>query len=316
MRKIIHTLILLLTCNLIYSQQDLESLNKKDLIALVTQKDQEITKLNRQLSSLNTEVLKNKKDLEELNKQQEDLKNLLGETTNRWLKDVFVDKYITNKDYFLESNIPAVKGDLEELKRNFEQYDIIIKSVLASKPSKEHESVAHKALHFNENYLALLRIREEIIPLKYNEELVLKTLQEIDSLPILQGGKLQETKIEMIGLLKNYQERNCILKLELDNFSKVDQEVARSKYKGFEKDAHFKDYPYFITVLQDIQKNVNLYTPDKLPCKIAEAEPFTSELPVNPEEGDAVEKALNKKDNNKIIEENNPESKRIPIENK
>src|SRR5690606_27383368 len=149
---------------------------------------------------------------------------------------------------------------------NFEQYDIIIKSVLASNPSKEHSEVATRALDFNENFLTLLRIRAEILPFIYSEDVVMATLKEIDSLPTLRAGKLQETKNEIIGLLKNYKDRTCLLKEELIKFAKVDPDVAKPRYKGFENDARFKDYPYFITVLQDIQKNINLYTPDSLPC--------------------------------------------------
>ncbi len=315
MRQFIHTLTILLSCNIFYAQQqDLESLNKKDLIVLISKKDQEINKLTRQITSLNAEIQKDKKQGEQVVKEKEDFKNLLTETTNRWLKEVFIDKYITNKTYFQESNLPENNDGLEELKKNFEQYDIIIRSVIASNPSKEHYTVAERALDFNENYLSLLRIREEILPLKYREDVVMSTLQEMDSLPKLQGGKLQDTKNEIIGLLKNYKDRNCLLKEELSKFTKVDPDVAKPRYKGFENDPRFKDYPYFITVLQDIQKNINLYTPDSLPCDIV-AVPTSFETLENSESKDTKEELLNKENNNEIIDKNKPESIPATIDN-
>lgn len=268
MRKITLTLIALLLFSIIQAQQsDLESLNKKDLITLVDNKEKEIKKLKQEITALNEKKEKNQESIELEKKEKEEIKGLLIETTNRWLKQVFVDKYIINDKYFLDSNIPEIGDDQEEVKKNFEQYDIILKSVKASNPSKDHERVVLKALDFNKNYLTLLRIRNEVLPQKFSEPLVERTLSEIDSLPILNGGKLQDTKVEIIGLLKNYKERNCMLKKELDDFSRVDQEVAKSKYKGLEKDARFKDYPHFLQTIQDIQKNVNLYTEDSLPCK-------------------------------------------------
>lgn len=311
MKKFIYTLILLLSCNLFYAQQqDLESLSKKDLIAIVAKKDQEINKIARQLSVLTAENQKDKNERETVTRESKELKRLLTETTNRWLKEVFIDKYITNKNYFLESNIPVNNDDYTELKKNFDQYDIIIKSVLASNPTNEHQAVAQKALDFNESYLTLLRIRDEILPLQYSEEVVIKTLQQLDTLPKLQAGKLQETKTKIIGLLKNYNERNCMLKLELDNFSKVDQEVAKAKYKGFEKDARFKDYPYFIKILQDIQKNVNLYTADSLPCNTIEAPTEISEMPENSEE-----KVVKEGESLRNIEDSKAGSGPNPMEN-
>lgn len=303
MRKLIFTLITLLSCNLLYPQQpDLESLNKKELISLVSTKEKEINKLKIQIAALTAEKVRNIKLEEQAAQESEQLKNLLTQTTNRWLQEVFIDKYITNENYFLESNIPENNDNQEELNKNFDQYDIIIRSVLASNPTKEHQEVAERALDFNQNYLTLLRIREEIIPLKYNEDVVAKTLHELDTLPKLQAGKLQEAKNVIIGLLKNYKERNCMLKLELDNFSKVDQEVAKAKYKGFENDPRFNDYPYFLKILQDIQKNVNLYTSDSLPCITGAEVPATSETLENPEAKDTKEEK-----SNKIIKENKPE---------
>src|SRR5690606_16917298 len=95
MKKIIYTLIILLSCNIFYAQQqDLEGLNKKDLIALVSNKNQEINKLNRQLSALTTEIQQDKEEAGKVIQERDELKILLSETTNRWLEDVFVDKYI------------------------------------------------------------------------------------------------------------------------------------------------------------------------------------------------------------------------------
>ncbi len=283
MKNLTYTLIAFLICSISQAQQqDLENMNKKDLVTLVENKDKEIKKLNQQVSTLKTENIKNQEKEKIAVNEKEEIKGLLIETTDRWLKQVFIDKYIKNEKYFLESNIPEIDEDQEELQKNFEQYDIILKSVKASNPSKEHDLVVSRALEFNENYLALLRIKSEVLPQKYSETLVESTLSELDSLPILKGGKLQDTKIEITALLKNYKDRNCLLKQELDNLSKVDQDVAKSKYKGFEKDARFKDYPYLIKILQDIHKNVNLYTEDSLPCKVVVVENVVSEKDEKP----------------------------------
>lgn len=315
MRKITLTLIALLLFSITQAQQlDLESLNKKDLITLVDNKEKDIKKLKQEITSLDAKNKKNQESIELEKKDKEEIKGLLIETTNRWLKQVFVDKYITNEKYFLDSNIPEIGDDQEEVKKNFEQYDIILKSVKASNPSKDHERVVLKALDFNKNYLTLLRIRNEVLPQKFSEPLVESTLREIDSLPVLKGGKLQDTKVEIIGLLKNYKDRNCLLKKELDNFSKGDQDHAKPKYKGFENDARFKDYPYLIKTLQDIQKNVNLYTAETLPCQIQLNDPEGVET-IGKEEAVKIENELPTPGKENQTPKHESEKKEISIEN-
>jgi hypothetical protein len=308
--KFTYTIIAFLFFSITQAQQpDLESMNRRDLITLVGNKDKEIGKLNQQVSSLKTENLKSLEKVELVKSEKEEIERLLKETTNHWLKQVFIDKYIKNDKYFLDSNIPEIDVDREALKRNFEQYDIILKSVLASNPSKDHELVANRALEFNKNYLALFRIKSEVLTQRYSEALVEKTLKEIDSLPVLKVGKLQETKIEIIGLLKNYKRRNCELKQELDNFSKVpDQEASKPKYKEFEKDVRFKDYPYLIKILQDIQKNVNLYTKDSLPCEVEIDEKVVTEKEDEPISKEPDDKPVIKDK----IENTNGSNKAVP----
>lgn len=84
MRKLIFTLITLLSCNLLYPQQpDLESLNKKELISLVSTKEKEINKLKIQIAALTAEKVRNIKLEEQAAQESEQLKNLLTQTTNR-----------------------------------------------------------------------------------------------------------------------------------------------------------------------------------------------------------------------------------------
>ena len=93
---------------------------------------------------------------------------------------------------------------------------------------------------------------------------------KIDSLPQLEeGSNLQNTKVRIGNLLKNYEENTCLLKKYLDLLkAKIDQKALNPTYVKYEKEPRFKDYQYLVSVISKMKKDVNSYTSDALqPCE-------------------------------------------------
>lgn len=270
-----------------FAQKDLDKYSKDELVRMINQKDQEYNTLKNNFDKLNKakEAQANAfadsvEALLEARRQILELKFIIKDNNNVFLKEVFESKY-TSK-YFEETDL-----ELEDKTEKFANSDILIKSVRVD-ASRQTLDLVLKALEFNTNYITLFQIRQLVLNEKFNEEKVTEALKRIDSLPSLSPNtKLYNTKNRIISLLKNYKDATCDLKKSLDNLkSKIDQKALAPTYVKYENAPKFKDYPYLVMVISRMKKDVLSYTPDALqPCPgskdiVADGQPVASQVKI------------------------------------
>jgi hypothetical protein len=262
---------LFITVALYAQKTDHSKLNKEQLIKLVEDKDKEIITLKAQVAENAEHAEKTKKDLSQnssaTGKEVTELKATITATNAAFLRKLFDDEY-TNTPYFKVTDLEKPENDNTAKIKN---RNALAKSIKVGETNSDVLETCAKVLDFNENYLALFRIRKEVLNEKYNAEEVTKAIKEIEGLPALEtDSKLDITKKRMLNFLKNYPENTCTLKRTLEAYRKGDQSPAmQKKYTELEKNDLYKDYPYLVKIIQKVKKNRNDYSADDLqPCDV------------------------------------------------
>lgn len=274
MKKLI--LLLLISLSSYSQNEDYSKFSKEDLI----------TKIN----SKNKEILQ--------------LKTIIKETNETFLRELFKNKYVLDTNYFKDTELAN-----DDNTKKFENSTILLNSILADEStSEEDKKLGRKALVFNVNYLTLFQIKKTLFNQKYDEIKVSEAIKNIDNLPLLEeDSKLHKEKTNIKAFLSNYKGNSCALKKQLDQYRTNPDQSSTFKqvYTKLESNPHYKDYPYLIEIIKKIKSNVNLYTADDLgPCEVE-----TAAVPINtstPENSKTVEKEVNKTDVIKV-EKSKPE---------
>lgn len=189
-----------------------------------------------------------------------EIKKVISEINRVFLIELFADIYLKNKSYFKETDLGST-DDLEKIKK----LAVLISSIKYEE-SDSIRALCNKIIDFNNNYLTLFELREKVLAKKYDSLTVSDNLRKIQSLPALDSeAKLNDTKLHMLDLLKNYKENSALLKLNLDKLKKrIDQPALKPSYLKYEKDPKFKDYPYLVSVIVAMKNDVITYTDDDL----------------------------------------------------
>lgn len=250
------------------TQKEYAKLSKEELITKINFKDEKIKNLQEKLESEKKVEIAPKQNNAENSKIAE-FKKSIKETNAVFLKEIFDNKYV-NKPYLTDTDLAP-----EDIIIRIENSNVLIRSILLDETNREVFNVGNKAIAFNTNYLKLFDIRKKILSQKYDAAKVEEAIKEIEKLPALEvNSKLENTKIKMSNLLKNFLENTCLLKKTLEPYKKADQSaIIKQKYTALENDERYKDYPYLIETIRKIKNNVNNYTNDDLqPCEIKEKE--------------------------------------------
>lgn len=256
----------------IYAQKkiDYSSWDKTKLKKELELRDSEFQKLSDSLKRTISlyDALKDEK-LSSSKKQKVDeinqLKKIIKDINEIYFKEILISKYASNNDYVEKTDLVD-----EDIIIKIKKSSVLLNSIKVDEKDEKIIAICNKALGFNENYIALYTIRQDIFSGKYDETKNNEALAKIKKLPILEpNSKLEISKQRIISLLNNYLENNCLLKKQLDILKKAEQSpILKEKYSKLEKDEHYKDYPYLVKVIRKIKNNVNDYSKDDLhPCE-------------------------------------------------
>ncbi|MFV8393188.1 hypothetical protein [Flavobacterium sp. LB2P6] len=262
MKKI--TLLLLLITSSVFAQIDYSKFSKDELMSKLKTKEREISDLKK---SLDEKIIVKDKALKESfitrNKEVSELTKIIEETNAVFLREIFDAKYIKNTTYFKDTDL-ANENNTEKFKNS----NVLINSIKV-KQTNSLLDICNKALDFNKNYLDLFSIKDSVLNKKFDKIKVLAAVKAIENLPELESDcKLNIKKMKIVNLLKNYSENICLLRNDLDKLkTKKDQKSLAPTYLKLEKDNRYKDYPFLLSIVSEMRKDVNSYTNDDLqPC--------------------------------------------------
>jgi hypothetical protein len=229
---------------------------------IIKSKDEEIKKLkdNNQKELVEKEQ-KSKIEINRLNNEILFLKNIIKESNEYFLKDMFNETF--SETYFKTRDLS--KTDDSE---NFKLSNALVNSINVG-ATYETQSLCIRIINFNTNYLTLMIIRENVLNKKFDESKVQDALTKIKALPEIDPeSKLGITKQSIRDLLYNYKENICSLKKSLDKYKNLDQSAIKPLYDKLLDDPRFKNYPYLKQIIIDMKKDVTSYTgeDDLLPC--------------------------------------------------
>lgn len=197
---------------------DYSKMSKEELIKIINSKENEIKK-NKELAVANENKAKasGNNDAECRNKLVK-VQETIKKTNEIFLKDIFIGKYVTDKNYFNQTDLTT-----EVNTKKFENSNVLINSILIDESSsKEEKEIGKKALGFNDNYLTLFKIRETVLNVKYNKENVAKAISDISKLPTLESdSKLEASKNRTRNYLENYLKSTCELKIILEKLKRT-----------------------------------------------------------------------------------------------
>jgi len=189
-----------------------------------------------------------------------ELKKVINDNNRVYLMKLFSNTYLKNKSYFKETDLGSAidSGVIQKL--------TVLISSIKYEESDSIRALCNKIIDFNNNYLTLFDCREKVLSKKYDSLTVSDNLKKIQSLPALDSDfKLNQTKLYMMDLLKNYKENSALLKVKLNNLKGAeDQQALKKLYLKYEKDPKFKDYPYLVSVIVAMKDSVISYTDDDL----------------------------------------------------
>lgn len=229
---------------------------------IIKSKDEEIKKLKeKNQKELVEKDQISKIEIDKLNKEVLLLKNIIKESNQYFLKEMFDETF--SETYFKTRDLS--KTDDSD---NFKFSNALVKSINVG-ASPEVQMLCNKVADFNANYLELLAIRENILNQKFDEKKVQEALEKIEKLPkIDKESKLGIRKQSIRDLLYNYKENICILKKNLDKYKNLDQSAIKPLYDKLLDDPRFKNYPILKQIISDMKKDVTSYTgeDDLLPC--------------------------------------------------
>ena len=263
MKKLI-TLIIVWLCISSYAQEkDYSSKKEKELIAELHLRDKKI----KELETKNSELTKTNKSTE-LSKQNSELIEIITNSNEVYLYEIFQNRYILDKNYFKEVDFD------EKTTSKVRNSSVLINSILKGKKcSPEDKIIGEKALKLRDNYLKFIELDKEyqsVLNEKFNEKIVVSLVSKLDSLQFDLDSKLDKRKQEYLGLLKNYSKFTCELNKDIAKLlknPKQDNPLVKKAYEDLKKNSAYKNYPYFIKILDKVKNNYIIYVENEdLPC--------------------------------------------------
>jgi hypothetical protein len=264
MKKII-TLISFLCFLSGYAQdKDYSKLKEKELVEELNSRDKKI----KLLELNNTDLLKNNKSAE-LKKHNSELIDIITNSNEIYLYEIFQNRYILDKNYFNE-----VDFDVKTTSK-IKNSSVLANSVLAGRNcSTEDKSVGDKVLKLRTNYLKFIDLDKEyqsVINEKLNDKKRVNLVSKLDSLQFDVDSKLDKRKLEYIGILKNYSKYACELNKDIAKLLKnpnQDNPLVKNAYENLKKNSTYKNYPYLIKIIDKVKKNHVVYVENEdLPCE-------------------------------------------------
>lgn len=230
---------------------------------IIKSKDEEIKRLKeKNQKELAEKDQKSKIEIDKLNKEVLLLKNIIKESNDYFLKDMFDETF--SETYFKTRDLS--KTDDSD---NFKLSNALVNSINVGAIA-ETQRLCIRVFDFNTNYLTLMTIRENVLNQKFDEKKVQEALEKIEKLPKIDAdSKLGIRKQSIRDLLFNYKENICSLKKSLDKYkNKEDQSAIKPLYDKLLDDPRFKNYPILKQIISDMKKDVTSYTSedDLLPC--------------------------------------------------
>ena len=264
MKKYILSLILISTATFAQDAKDYSKLNSNQLKDTIYKKNEIIKKLNSTISQYK------KKQDELLNKNDdskvvENLKKIINDNNESWLKDLFDKKY-SNDTYITETDLES-----EDISLKIKKSNAYINSIKSVETNYEIIDKCNQALDFNSNYKILYTIQNTVLNEKYNEKNVNEAISNIEKLPKLKAdSKLDNRKTRILNALKNYFDSTCSLKKKLDVLKNAEckSPPMQKIFAAYENDDSYKEYFYLVKVITKMKKNKIDYTNDDLqPCE-------------------------------------------------
>ena len=230
---------------------------------IIKSKDEEIKRLKeKNQKELVEKDQKSKIEIDKLNKEVLFLKNIIKESNEYFLKDMFDETF--SETYFKTRDLSRTDDS-----DNFKLSNALVNSINVG-ATADNQRLCIRVIDFNTNYLTLMTIRENVLNQKFDEKKVQEALEKKEKLTKIDAdSKLGIRKQSIRDLLFNYKENICILKKSLDKYkNKEDQSAIKPLYDKLLDDPRFKNYPYLKQIIIDIKKDVTSYTgeDDLLPC--------------------------------------------------
>lgn len=175
----------------------------------------------------------------------------LVSVNNVFLKKIFINNYMNNSDYFINTDLSK-----EDPKADLVRANVLLNSMKLTLVG-DSLKVCNEALNFNENYMKLFEIKNGLVlKSRYDKEKVNLGISAIDSLPAISAGsKLDITKTKIKNILRNYATSTTILKAELEKNKKGDPDNPDVKKKYLSLEKKYLDYPFLIKAIQKAKTN-------------------------------------------------------------
>ncbi|TXG80689.1 MAG: hypothetical protein E6R13_07720 [Spirochaetes bacterium] len=235
----------------------------KELIVELNSRDKKIKEIESKIEELS----KNNKS-SELKKQNAELIDIITNSNNVYLYEIFENRYIKDKNYFNDVDID------DKTTSKIENSIVLVNTILAGKNcSSQDRSMGEKVLKLRTNYLKFIELEKEyqnVIKEKSNEQNTANLVSKLDSLQFDLDSKLDKRKQEYLGLLKNYNKFTCELNKDIAKLlknPKQDNPLVKKAYEDLKKNSAYKNYPYFIKILDKVKNNYIIYVENEdLPC--------------------------------------------------
>ncbi len=191
------------------------------------------------------------------------LKKTLRDVNSLFLKDLFVNAYIVDSSFLVNTDLLDV--DTGIIKKS----NVLCYSLLTIGNMGDTVRTIKRVLAFNINYFELSRIQSGVLSQKYDSLKVSQAISILDSLPQLNSNwKLSNTKINLRNLLINYNVYSCDLKKRLDYLKEGDQKsnLIKSAYKLLQNEIKYKYSPYLVSIVKNISADKTTYNDNLLDC--------------------------------------------------
>lgn len=263
MKKIISLICTLCFISSYAQNKDYTKMKDKELIEELISRDKKI----KELETKNAELIKNNKSAE-LNKQNSELIDIITNSNEVYLYEIFQNRYINDKNYFNEVDFD------EKTTSKIKNSSVLVNTILSGKNcSSQDRSMGEKVLKLRTNYLKFIDLEKEyqnVIEEKSNEQNTANLVSKLDVLQFDVDSKLDKRKQEYLGLLKNYSKYTCELNKDIAKLlknPKQDNPLVKNAYDNLKKNSAYKNYPYFIKIIDKVKNNHLTYVEnDDLPC--------------------------------------------------
>jgi hypothetical protein len=236
----------------------------------LTLSNDSIVKLNNEVKKLKAKDsstvigMKNQTSIIELSRDTiKNLKTVITEINNIWIRDLLFNKYQMNESYFLNKDVSK-----DDDKVKISKIDACAKSLIAEGVRGDTLRICQKVIEFHKIYYSLSNIQEKVLTQKFDSLKNINAINEIDlcQKSLDKSSKLYITSMNQKDLLLNYKSRNLEIKKELDKLKTMEQTVqfTINKYNDLLKDIRFIKYDYLMKIIKEMKNDVNSYTNDDL----------------------------------------------------